>query len=67
MAVISRGRRNKRSGALLEVATCAVLAGLHIILMPSSSSGITLPKNSRRHRMPQTDYSIHEYEEASLD
>ena len=61
----------KRSAAAALEVTCALLAGLHIILMPPSSltlaaRGIRLPKNSRRHVMPQFDESIHDYEEASL-
>ena len=52
-------------------ATCAPLlaAGLHLLLLMSPSTalrtrGIALPKNSRRYKMPQFDYSIHDYEEA---
>ena len=59
-----------RGSATLEV-TCAALlaAALHLLLLMSPSSalrtrGIALPKNSRRYKMPQFDYSIHDYEEA---
>ena len=53
---------------------CAVqllAAALHLLLLMSPSPswalrtrGIALPKNSRRHKMPQFDYSIHDFEEA---
>ena len=62
MVLISRAWTKRiggacKSAAVLEV-TCAVLA------LSFVAAGIKLPKNSRRHRMPQFDYSIHDYEEA---
>ena len=63
---ISRRRRGGLSCPCLGLeVVCAVLAGLHILMPPPPSSCFTLPKNSRRHRMPQYDYSIHDYEEES--